>query len=329
MNTPPRILFVDDEPAAAKYFQMAINPLTPVVTAGTVEEGKRLLDQYAESLAVLVSDQRMPGGYGNELLHYAQTRYPDIVRILTTAYSELDNTIDAVNQGSIHRYIRKPWDLPALKTEMKQALELSTLRKEHAQLLREKLMVQQMQTVSNRIGALYMLCSGLAHTDAIPPLENYLAAATAFGLNPSEPDWRHMDYADLVSAEAFRSAGFAHTVQEALAGLSQRWPEGANAHTLSPLGEIAGVQVQTSGEGAVLPADSVKFSEFLEGPATEPVSAQHAAWLAYLVWLHNNGKSLTFTQAENSLQCRPGPAASPITAMHLTEWIARLGEPQP
>lgn len=110
--TAPQILFVDDEATAVKYFQRA----APVVTGSSVEEGKRLLDEHASTLLVLVSDQRMPGGYGNELLLYARTKYPHIVRILTTAYSELEQTVKAVNQGQIivifknlGRYPRSAW----------------------------------------------------------------------------------------------------------------------------------------------------------------------------------------------------------------------------
>ena len=138
---PPAILFVDDEATAVKYFQRAIGQLAPVVTGASVEEGKALLDAHADSLAVLISDQRMPGEFGNELLRYARERYPHIVRILTTAYSELEQTVEAVNQGQIHRYIRKPWDITALRMELKQALELAGLRKERDQLVREKLVV--------------------------------------------------------------------------------------------------------------------------------------------------------------------------------------------
>ena len=125
-QAPPAILFVDDEATAVKYFQRAIGQLAPVVTGQSVEEGKTLLDAHADSLAVLVSDQRMPGEYGNELLRYARERYPHIVRILTTAYSELDQTVEAVNQGQIHRYIKKPWDITALRVELKQALGVPT-----------------------------------------------------------------------------------------------------------------------------------------------------------------------------------------------------------
>lgn len=84
-TTPaPEILFVDDEATAVKYFQRAVGTLASVATAGSVEEGKQMLDAHADTISVLVSDQRMPGAYGNELLFYARDKYPHIVRILTT-----------------------------------------------------------------------------------------------------------------------------------------------------------------------------------------------------------------------------------------------------
>jgi two-component system probable response regulator PhcQ len=55
--------------------------------------------------------------------------------------------VEAVNQGQIHRYIKKPGDITALRMELKQALELSALRRERDQLVHEKLMVLQKQTV--------------------------------------------------------------------------------------------------------------------------------------------------------------------------------------
>jgi FixJ family two-component response regulator len=177
-QAPPAILFVDDEATAVKYFQRAIGQLAPVVTGGSVEEGKALLDAHGDSLAVLVSDQRMPGEYGNELLRYARERYPHIVRILTTAYSELDQTVEAVNQGQIHRYIKKPWDITALRMEMKQALELSGLRRERDQLVREKLMVLQKQTVATRVGMVHAICASLIGPGRFQPVETYLAGTS-------------------------------------------------------------------------------------------------------------------------------------------------------
>lgn len=322
----PLILFVDDEATSVKYFQRAIDSLASVVTAGTVEEGKQMLDKHAQTLMVLVSDQRMPGGYGNELLLYARTRYPHIVRILTTAYSELENTVEAVNQGQIHRYIQKPWEISALRMELKQALELATLRKEHAQLMREKLMVRQSQTVSNRIGTLYTLCASLAGPDQNLPVENYLSAAASIGVHAPEPDWLLMDYSDLVGAEAYRSGQFGYAVNTKLAEIKQRHQnlQGGVGDELNLLKEMAGDKVQISSEGNVVFHDGKLFPEFLETPSNAPVSQEHIFWLAFLIWLHGLGRSLQPTKVEAGVQFRIEKSAKPAAPLRLADWIEQF-----
>ncbi|MEG0881303.1 MAG: DUF6328 family protein, partial [Janthinobacterium sp.] len=235
--------------------------------------------RVADRIAVLVSDQRMPGAYGNELLSYAWDRHPHIVRILTTAYSELEHTVEAVNQGQIHRYIQKPWDIAALRMELKQALELARLRNEHAQLLREKLMVRQRQAVANRIGTLYALCASLAGPEQQLPVEAYLSAALTAGVTPPEPDWLLMDYADLVSSEAFRGTAFAAAVRQQLDTLEREHPGRGVEQVVDMLLPVFGAALQSQG-GTALFLDGRLLTEFLETPTTTPVSAIHSFWLA-------------------------------------------------
>ena len=319
--TAPLILFVDDEATAVKYFQRAIDSLAPVITATSVEEGKRMLDEHAETLMVLVSDQRMPGGYGNELLQYARIKYPHMVRILTTAYSELEHTVEAVNQGQIHRYIQKPWEMAALKMELKQALELATLRKDHALLLREKLTVLQKQTISNRIGTLYTICSSLAGPDQSLPINTYLSAASAVGAQIAEPDWLLMDYSDLVSAEAYRSGQFGYAVCNKLAEIKLQFQARQGDDGLKLLSEVMGSKVEVSGSEAVIFSDERIFSEFLETPSNAPVSQQHVSWLAFFIWLQGLGWSLQLTKLETGMQCRLTKSVESLSQERLAVWI--------
>ncbi|MEG2962075.1 MAG: response regulator [Janthinobacterium sp.] len=319
----PTILYVDDEANALKYFQRAIAPLANVLTATSVEEGKRILDEQAEHIAVLVSDQRMPGAYGNELLSYAWDRHPHIVRILTTAYSELEHTVEAVNQGQIHRYIQKPWDIAALRMELKQALELARLRNEHAQLLREKLMVRQRQAVANRIGTLYALCASLAGPEQQLPVEAYLSAALTAGVTPPEPDWLLMDYADLVSSEAFRSTAFAAAVRQQLDTLEREHPGRGVEQAIDMLAPVFGAALQNQG-GTALFLDGRLLTEFLETPTTTPVSSIHAFWLASLLWLARRGWSLQLSKTELGLQGKVVQAEPALTPDHLAAWIEQF-----
>lgn len=318
-NTAPLILFVDDEAIAVKYFQRAMDALATVVTAGSVEEGQRLLDKHAGTLLVLVSDQRMPGGYGNELLHYARLNYPHMVRILTTAYSELEQTIEAVNQGRIHRYLHKPWEISALRLEMKQALELAALHKEHAELLREKLIVRQAQTVSGRIGALYALCASLASPDF--PLDVYLSAAATIGIRPPEPDWVVLDYAQLVSAEAHRSGRFGHDLNRRLGEIRSQH---ADSDGLALLAEMLGDKVKIVDDKTAVFSDGHVLAEFLETSNQTPVSPQHASWLAFLIRLHEQGYSLQLTSQTSGLHCRLEKTAPPAGPDRLAEWVERF-----
>jgi two-component system probable response regulator PhcQ len=320
----PLILFVDDEATAVKYFQRAIGPLATVITAGSVEEGKQLLDAHAGTLAVLVSDQRMPGAYGNELLIYAWDRYPHIVRILTTAYSELEHTVEAVNQGQIHRYIQKPWEIAALRVEMKQALELATLRREHAQLLREKMLVRQKQIIANRIGMAHALCANLAEPAHYLPIEAYLSAALAAGLTPPEPDWLVMDFSDLVAAEAFRAGAFSCAVRDHLAAIEQSTPGALVEKVIDMLAANFGGRVQQTSASSLLFIDSRPLTEFLEAPAGTPTSSEHGFWLACLLWLGRRGWSLRFTRTENGLSCTLAHVELPITPPQLAAWIEQF-----
>jgi two-component system probable response regulator PhcQ len=324
-QAPPAILFVDDEATAVKYFQRAIGQLAPVVTGGSVEEGKALLDAHGDSLAVLVSDQRMPGEYGNELLRYARERFPHIVRILTTAYSELDQTVEAVNQGQIHRYIKKPWDITALRMEMKQALELSGLRKERDQLVREKLMVLQKQTVATRVGMVHALCASLIGPGRFQPVDTYLSGTSLAGARNTEPDWQRLDYADLVGAESLRSGAFGHAVGTKLADLRSRMTGRGAADATAVLAEVLGAAVRRDGD-VITWAVPDALSEFVSRPVAEAVSVEHAAWLATLLWLEEAGGALQLQREGDAITARGCARTESFASDRLAVWIEQLTE---
>ncbi len=320
----PLILFVDDEETAVKYFQRAIGALAPVVTAGSVADGKKMLDQYADSLAVLVSDQRMPGGYGNELLHYARDRYPHMVRILTTAYSELEQTIEAVNQGQIHRYIQKPWDITVLRMELKQSLDLAGMRKEYGGLLQEKLEVRQKQLVSSRIGMLHSIVIGLLGRGHDTPLETYLNVAHKIGLSSPVPNWAQLDYFDLVSVEATRNGEFLCALRTKLASLQQRHVEVALPQALDVLLDVLPGKVQPGVAGSVILIDESNLAEFLAAPIAAAVSSEHINWFAYLLWLDGLNASVQISRSEVGLQCRVIPNEAAPAPLRLAAWIEQF-----
>ncbi|MFA9217969.1 MAG: response regulator [Sphingomonadaceae bacterium] len=320
-NPAPAILYVDDEATALKYFQRALGALAPVITAESVEEGKRLLDQHADTLAVLVSDQRMPGANGNELLFYAWDRYPHIVRILTTAYSELEHTVDAVNQGQIHRYIQKPWDIAALRMELKQALDLARLRKDHTHLLREKMLIRQKQNTANRISLLHAVCAGLSGAEPLVAVETCLAAALSVGLSAPEPDWLLADFSELLALESFRSSTLAAAVREQLALLEQRRAGLEPQPVLALLADQFGADFQQTGPDSGLFLQPRVLLEFLEAAPQSALSANHVYWMACLLWLSRRGHAMQISGDASGLTCKLVVAEAGYTPAQLAAWI--------
>ena len=151
------ILFVDDEEKLRKYFAMSVKKDFEVFCAQNVEEAKEILQEHHEKIGVVLTDQRMPGGNGVVLLKYLKERYPRIIRLLTTAYSDLSDAIDAINKGEIIRYIQKPWDFALLATELSSAMELFELRVQCDALMAEKLVIKRKTQKLNKVKLLVSL----------------------------------------------------------------------------------------------------------------------------------------------------------------------------
>ncbi len=134
----PAVLYVDDEPQSLKYFLRAFSGDFQILTAQSVADAEALLAEESERIGVLISDQRMPVETGVQLLDRVKARYPQIVRVLTTAYADLHDAVAAVNRGEIHRYILKPWDVEALREELHAAMELYRRRCHEQELLQAR-----------------------------------------------------------------------------------------------------------------------------------------------------------------------------------------------
>ncbi|MEM6391315.1 MAG: response regulator [Planctomycetota bacterium] len=156
-TNPTAILYVDDEAQALKYFRKTFENEYVVHTASSVGQAKDTLQKFGERIAVLLTDQRMPGEVGTELLAYARDEHPQIVRMLTTAYADLNSAIEAVNAGQVLRYIRKPWDIHELQGFIQQGVDLYELRQERDQLLSEKFSIIESSLWIDRLRTLAVL----------------------------------------------------------------------------------------------------------------------------------------------------------------------------
>ena len=169
------ILYVDDEEKSLTSFTRAYGDDFSVFTATNAQDGLKLLEQHADEIGLLMTDQRMPAEKGVWLLERARQFRPRILRMLVTAYADMDAAIAAVNSGAIYKYITKPWDPAQLELTLRHGLEFFMVQTERDQLLREKMSVLHNMMVADRIVSLGLLAAGLSHH-----IRNSLVAVKTF-----------------------------------------------------------------------------------------------------------------------------------------------------
>src|SRR2546423_2009 len=128
-----KILLVDDEPANLRLLARLFRHDYNVVMAASGEEALRLLQQH--DVALIITDQRMPGMTGLELLKSTTSFRPHIVRILLTGYTDVNTLVDALNWGEVYRYVTKPWNNDDLRATVSRAIEHYESRRAHHELL--------------------------------------------------------------------------------------------------------------------------------------------------------------------------------------------------
>lgn len=194
------ILYVDDEEKSLKYFTRAFQDQFRIYTAANAQDGFALLNQHRDEVGILMTDQRMPGEKGVQLLEKARQLRPRIIRILATAYSDLEAAVDAVNTGAIYKYVHKPWDIPVLEVTLRRALEFFMVQRERDELLREKLSVLHNVMITDRVVSLGVLAAGLGHH-----IRNSLVAIRTFlDLAPEKLQEEMVNFEDLRNPNFWR-----------------------------------------------------------------------------------------------------------------------------
>ncbi len=127
------LLCIDDEANILASLKRLFRPAGyRVLTAPGGEEALALLER--EEVDLIISDMRMPGMNGAQVLAAARARWPETVRILLTGFADMSSTIEAINQGQLHRYIAKPWDDNEVLLVVREGLEKKALLREKARL---------------------------------------------------------------------------------------------------------------------------------------------------------------------------------------------------
>jgi len=131
---PAQILIVDDEENILRSIKrLLIEENLDVLTASSGEKALGLLENNPD-IAIIISDQRMPGLSGVDLLEQAKKIAPDSLRILLTGYADIKASMDAINRAGAYRYITKPWNDDELVQIIKEALQRSSLERENKRL---------------------------------------------------------------------------------------------------------------------------------------------------------------------------------------------------
>lgn len=171
----PTVLYVDDEVKALHYFREAFEDDFPILTASSAAEAYAILMEKREEIGVLLTDQRMPGEKGVELLEKARRLHPNLIRILVTAYSDYQTAVDAVNDGRIFHYIHKPWDAEDMKQVLRRACDYYEALVERERLLAEKAESIRHVLMADKVASFGILAEGLNHH-----LRNALTVIRAF-----------------------------------------------------------------------------------------------------------------------------------------------------
>lgn len=189
----PTVLYVDDQLGNLTAFRANLRRTAQITTTESGEEALRLLE--ASEFDVIVSDQRMDGMNGDELLHQTRLLRPHITRILLTAYADFNAVMAAINDGGIHHLVLKPWDRDEMTALIAAAAaETAARRDQHsmaAHLLDADREAFAGQAASGVVESLHDMATqgstdrdawrraALRRTEAIAPILEYGRLATA------------------------------------------------------------------------------------------------------------------------------------------------------
>jgi len=147
----PKILVVDDEPDNLDLLYRTFHREYKVFRAESGLAALKILEQES-GIAAIVSDQRMPIMSGTELLSLTAVQYPDIIRIILTGYTDVEDLVEAINSGKVFKYVTKPWEAEHLKGIVRQAIDTHNVLKIRTEELSRALRRESLlNTVTNTI----------------------------------------------------------------------------------------------------------------------------------------------------------------------------------
>lgn len=170
-----KILCVDDEISIINILTRGLSDQFEVYSALNGPQGLELLKQHPD-IVVILSDQKMLGMNGIEFLIESQKINPDPIRIMITAYPELQLVMDSINRGHVYQFILKPFDMESLRVMTMRAVEHYHALKAFERAYNELQAAQEQLIRSERMSALGRLMSSISH-ELGAPISNINQAA--------------------------------------------------------------------------------------------------------------------------------------------------------
>ncbi len=198
----PTLLVVDDEPEVLRSIHDLLRLEYTVLARGSGAAALEVL-RSGEHVHVIMSDQRMPGMSGVDLLREAKAIRPEATRLLFTAYADIHTVIDAINHGHVFRYLAKPWDPDELRAVVRQAVEHHDLLIEKNRLVAELQAANAKLTEANRLkGAFLEVASHELNT----PVSVILGSIELWRMSPGDAASNDRQWVDRIGAAARRLA---------------------------------------------------------------------------------------------------------------------------
>jgi two-component system, sensor histidine kinase and response regulator len=127
-NTKVKLLFIDDEEHNLESLKASFRREWDIHTASNAIEADKILKN--EEITVIMSDYKMPIKSGIDLMEEYVERYPDVSRIMITAFADMPMMTDAINRGKIHYFLQKPWTANAVRQAVVSSHRLYELNRE-------------------------------------------------------------------------------------------------------------------------------------------------------------------------------------------------------
>lgn len=121
------VVYLDDDLVMLENFKTIYSPYFNIFTTDCADTAKEIIRN--QEINIIISDQRMPKITGVQFFSSILKEFPDPIRILLTAFTEIDVVINAINQGHIYQYVRKPYIFQDMKKMLVDASQIYQIRK--------------------------------------------------------------------------------------------------------------------------------------------------------------------------------------------------------